>query len=141
MKDNKKIKNMEINYLCPYCNGYLNVEDNIVFSTRTKKNDLGLLLLHPELGNYTVNKHGSFNYDEGETLEFHCPMCHKNLTAYSQDNLAKVLMEDEKGFIYEILFSKVAGEKSTYKTIGENVEIYGKDSGRYIDFVNLSLMH
>lgn len=132
---------MAINYLCPYCNGYINIGDNIVFSARSQDNTMGLIFLHPELGNYSVEKHQSFNFTEGEKLEFFCSICHKNLTSWTQENLAKVILEDEKGNIFEILFSKVAGEKSTYKTIGENVEVYGEHAKRYLDFVNLSLMH
>jgi uncharacterized protein YbaR (Trm112 family) len=133
--------NMAINYLCPYCNGYLNIDDNIIFATRTPKNNMGIILLHQELGNYSVTKHESFLYEDGDKLEFICPICHKNLTSWTQENLAKVIFEDEKGHIYEVLFSKVAGEKSTYKTIGENMEVYGSDSRKYLDFINLSLMH
>ena len=39
---------------------------------------------------------------------------------------------------YEVLFSKIAGEKSTYTLIGESVSMYGEDSGNYVDFINLS---
>jgi len=132
---------MAINYLCPYCNGYLNIDDNVVFSARTSENNMGLIFLHPELGNYSVLKHESFHYSEGDKLEFFCSICHKNLTSWTEENLAKVIFEDEKGNLFEILFSKIAGEKSTYKTIGENVEVYGHDANKYLDFVNLSLMH
>ena len=129
-----------MNYLCPYCNGYISINDNVVFSVRGKDGTMGLLLLHPELGNYTMSKHPDFKYVEGEILDFFCPICHKNLTSYAQDNLVKVIFEDDKEHLFEIHFSKIAGEKSTYKTIGENVEIFGEHSNKYIDFVTLSLL-
>jgi hypothetical protein len=47
-------------------------------------------------------------------------------------------MKDDKGNEYQILFSKIAGEKSTYKIIGESVEIFGEHHSNYIDFINLS---
>ena len=58
------------NYLCPKCRGFLNANDNIVFSVKTQKGDQGLILLHTELGNYKVTSHPSYNYTEGEPLDF-----------------------------------------------------------------------
>jgi len=48
-------------------------------------------------------------------------------------------MIDENNDQYEIFFSRVAGEQSTYKIIGETMEIYGDDSAEYLDFINLSM--
>jgi len=47
-------------------------------------------------------------------------------------------MIDKNKDEYEILFSKIAGEKSTYKIVGESAEIYGEHHSNYIDFINLS---
>ena len=47
-------------------------------------------------------------------------------------------MIDENKKEYEILFSKIAGEKSTYKIVGESLEIFGDHHSNYIDFINLS---
>lgn len=128
------------NFLCPKCHGFLNANDNIVFSTKTTKGDQGLLLMHTELGNYKVTSHPAYNYQEGTPLDFFCPICHAELASDVNKNLAKILMVDEKGKEFDILFSKIAGEKSTYKVIGDSIEIYGDDSGKYIDFFNLSMM-
>jgi hypothetical protein len=48
-------------------------------------------------------------------------------------------MIDEDKREFEILFSKVAGEKSTFKIIGETMEIFGDDSAEYLDYINLSM--
>lgn len=100
---------------------------------------MGLISLHPELGNYTVNKHPEFEYDEGDELEFYCPICHKDLTSGVHGNLVKIIMVDENKNEFEVLYSKKAGQKSTYKIIGETMEIFGDDSAEYIDYINLSL--
>ncbi|RLD58382.1 MAG: hypothetical protein DRJ01_12635 [Bacteroidetes bacterium] len=137
MLDNKKKGNiiMKTNYLCPKCKGVLNVGEYVIFSTRNKNHDVGLLLLHPELGNYKVVKHPDYNYEEGENLEFFCPICHKSLSTGGEKKLVKILMVD-KNKTFNVLFSQIAGEKSTYKIIGDNVEAFGKHKLKYLDFLN-----
>ena len=96
--------------------------------------------MHPELGKYKYENHPSFKFEEGKNVDFYCPICHAKITSDKHENLAKIIMIDENGKEYEILFSKITGQKSTYKIIGESVEVFGKDSDDYIDFVNLSTM-
>ena len=137
MLDNKKKGNiiMKTNYLCPKCKGFLNVGENVIFSTRNKNHDVGLVLLHQELGNYKVIKHPDYNYEEGECLEFFCPICHKNLSTGDKEKLVGIIMVDENK-TYNVLFSQIAGEKSTYKIIGDNVEAFGTHKHKYLDFLN-----
>lgn len=130
---------MALNYLCPHCNGYISKGENIYFSVRTPDFKVGLISLHTEVGKYSIDKHSEFNFDDGELLDFYCPICHAELAAKAHTNLAKIVMIDEKNNQFEILFSKTAGKKSTYKVIGETMEIFGDDSAEYIDFINLSL--
>jgi hypothetical protein len=40
-------------------------------------------------------------------------------------------MEDENGHLYEICFSRVVGEESTYRMYGKTVTAYGSDAGKY----------
>ena len=115
------------------------MNDCVVFSVKTPNHKVGLISLHPELGKYAIKKHSEFEFDEGKELEFFCPICHKNLTSGFHGKLVKVIMLDEKQKEFEVLFSKRAGEKSTYKIIGETMEIFGDDSAEYIDFINLSM--
>ncbi|MFO7843857.1 MAG: hypothetical protein R6V16_08605 [Bacteroidales bacterium] len=129
---------MKNDFICPHCKGYLNVGEYIILSAETNHNDSGLILMNPELGNYSVIKNKNFKISEGEKYDFYCPVCHEKLAADIHDNLSHILMIDEKGHEYEILFSRIAGEKSTYKIIGESVEIFGDHHSNYIDFINLS---
>ncbi len=48
-----------------------------------------------------------------------------------------VLMQDEKGKQFELHFSRIAGQKSTYKIMGKSVEHFGIDAPHYIDFLNI----
>jgi hypothetical protein len=43
-------------------------------------------------------------------------------------------MVDQKGNYFDVFFSKIAGEHSTYKTLGEELEAKGKDAGKYTYF-------
>lgn len=122
-------------YLCPQCSGHLKVGESVVFSTRSKKGVTGLILLSPKLGHYEVINHPSFDFKDGDYVEFFCPLCHVQLTSEKNENLAKVLMIDDELQESEILFSKIAGEKCTYKIVDGNVEEYGKDSSRYLESV------
>ena len=122
-------------YLCPQCSGHLKVGESVVFSTRSKKGVTGLILLSPKLGHYEVINHPSFDFKDGDYVEFFCPLCHVQLTSEKNESLAKVLMIDDELQESEILFSKIAGEKCTYKIVDGNVEEYGKDSSRYLESV------
>jgi len=130
---------MRINYKCPHCKGFLSINDCVVFSIRTSDRKMGLISLHPEIGDYSVRKHPDFEFQEGEQIDFFCPVCHAGLASDVHKKLAKVIMIDSNKNEFDILFSRVAGEKSTYKIVGETMEIFGDDSAEYLDFVNLSM--
>ncbi len=130
---------MSLNYKCPHCNGFIAIDGGVMFSVRTPDFKVGLISLHSDLGNYSVNKHPHFDYNEGDPLDFYCPICHTELGSDVHKNLAKIIMIDENNNHFDILFSKVAGNKSTFKIVGETMEIFGDDSAEYLDFMNLSI--
>ncbi len=129
---------MALNYMCPHCNGFISLDDCVIFSVKTKDFRAGLISLHIQLGNYAVNKHPEFDINPGDEVDLYCPICHTELASDVHSNLAKIIMIDENRNEFEILFSKIVGEHSTYKIIGETMEIFGDDSAEYIDFINLS---
>ncbi|NOQ25795.1 MAG: hypothetical protein GQ564_10580 [Bacteroidales bacterium] len=130
---------MNQNFICPKCKGYLNVGESIVLSAETKTGAKGLIYFSPEIGNYTIKKNTNFVIEEGEKHDFFCPLCQRKLAADIHDNLSHIIMIDKDKNEYQILFSKIAGEKSTYKIIGESYEIFGDQKSSYLDFINLSL--
>ncbi len=131
---------MKNNYLCPKCKGHLQIGDNIIFSAKTEKNKRGLILLNPQLGNYTIINHPSFKLEQGEKLDILCSICHKTLSVPELNkNLVKVLMIDEENNEYELLFSRIVGEKCTFKIKDKKIEEFGEHSSHYLDFLNLSL--
>jgi len=135
----KNLSKMSLNYQCPHCNGYLAINGCVIFSIRTLDLKSGIISLHTELGNYLIKKNPQFDIKEGDFLDFYCPICHAALASEVHDNLAKIIMIDEENREFEILFSRVVGEKTTFKIIGETMEIFGDDSAEYLDFINLSL--
>ncbi len=126
-------------YLCPHCHGHLKLEGCVVFSVKTSGGKRGLISLHSDIGNYSVKKHPDFHFKEGDRLDFFCPVCNAKLASNTHDKLARIIMIDDNNNEFEVLFSQVAGEKSTFKIVGETMEIYGDDSAEYLDFVNLSM--
>jgi len=121
-------------FVCPKCKGHLRVGDNIIFKIRNKDKQHALMLLNPQIGNYSSVKHPSFEIGQGEFVEFFCPLCNASLKSDIHENLALVLMKDEEEKSYAVYFSQIAGEHSTYKTAGDAVHTEGEDAGRYTYF-------
>ena len=131
---------MKENFLCPRCKAYLNVGKHIILCADTPHGDAGIILLDSTIGNYTVSTNKEFGIVEGEKYEFFCPVCQEKLSSDIHDNLSKIILLDKNGKEFEVLFSKIAGEKSTYKIVGNTVDIHGDQNSNYIDFVNLGLV-
>jgi hypothetical protein len=93
-----------------------------------------LLLLHPEVGNYTSIKHPQFRFNEGERVDFFCPICMQSLDADLDENLVHVVMIDENKNEQKIYFSRIAGEQSTYKVSEKGITACGEHSHRYTIF-------
>ena len=126
---------MQKYYICPKCRGHLKVGNHIIFTTKNARNEKGLLLLHPEIGNYSSIKHPSYKYSKGESIDFLCPLCGVSLQSNIDKSLVNVMMIDKDGKEYDIFFSRIAGEKSTYQVSSENdVMAAGEHSYRYTFF-------
>ncbi len=131
------ISKLKINYLCPHCRSYLRVWNNIIFTVRSPDGGKrGLLLLNPELGKYDFISHYSLIIEEGEILDFYCPVCGENLKASDiSEQMAWVVMTDEEGKEYDVYFSRICGEHSTFKIKEDDIiEKYGKDISSYMNY-------
>ena len=131
---------MNNNFLCPYCKGHLKVNEQIVFSTSTQNGKSGLTCLSPQIGNYAIVHHPSFEINKGELVSFYCPICHSNLTSNLTDRLVKVMMVNDSKEEFTVLFSGVLGEKCTYTLSQTQNEVmsYGVDSSNYVNFFGAS---
>ncbi len=122
---------MENYYLCPLCRGHLRVGGNIVFKVRNTLREKGLMLLHPEEGNYSSIIHPKFHCEEGDRIDFFCPLCMSSLDAALNENLVYVIMVDPQGKEHEVYFSRITGEHSTYKGSAGGMMATGVRSYRY----------
>ncbi len=121
-------------FLCPKCLGHIRVGDHLMFKVKNHKKESGLLLLSPQIGNYTSVKHPSFELKEGETLEFHCPLCNTSLVSEIHKDLVHVILQDKEGNRNDVFFSRIFGEHSTFETQGESLHVEGEDAGRFTYF-------
>lgn len=124
---------MEKQYVCPHCSTHVKIDNFIILLGRNNKNEKGLLLLHPEVGNYSSIKHPSFEIGKNEAVELFCPICHKSLASDFDENLSHLkLLENNK--TYDIYFSKIHGEQSTFIVNGDNITATGEHSDKYTYF-------
>jgi hypothetical protein len=75
-------------------------------------------------------------FKEMECLDFFCPICRSNLTATDVNkNLVRIIMIDKNQREYDLYFSRLRGEHSTFIISDDNiVKKYGKDSSSYVDY-------
>lgn len=92
--------------------------------------------MNPELGKYEFISHYTLDFNKMECLDFFCPVCGSILTATDvNQNLARVIMIDKDQKEYDLYFSRLRGEQSTFKiSNGDIIEKYGKDSSSYVDY-------
>ncbi|HLN21154.1 MAG TPA: hypothetical protein VK213_08705 [Bacteroidales bacterium] len=101
---------------------------------KNQKKQSGIVLMHPEIGNYSSTRHPSLEIAEGEILEFFCPLCNTSLQSDIHKNLAHVILEEKDGKNHDVYFSQISGEHSTYETSGDSLRIAGENAGRYTYF-------
>jgi len=125
---------MEVVYLCPQCRGAINAKRNIILSVRSSANQIGLALLHEEIGNYTVALSPTLKVNTGDIVDFFCPICHADLNTSKGDNLAKFVSVDEKGTETNVVISREYGERCTF-TVDDRktVKTYGESVRKYLD--------
>jgi hypothetical protein len=133
---------MDYHYKCIKCNSFLRVRENIILKFRSdlsKKE--GIILLDPRLGNYGFIVHNTVLFQKDEVVNFYCPVCHADLSAKSiNPNLVHIIMIDKDNKEYDVFFSKVAGERSTFKFDKENIiEKYGDDASGYQGYFSSKL--
>jgi hypothetical protein len=74
-----------------------------------------LLMMHQEGENYTGVKHHMFYSEEGERIDFYCPLCMLSLDAPEDENMIQVRMIDTGGYEQMIYFSRIPGEQNSYQ--------------------------
>jgi len=125
---------MEILYLCPHCRGAINAKRNIILSVKSSDNQIGLALLHEEIGNYAVALSPTIKVNTGDIVDFFCPICHAELNTSKGDNLARFIRIDDTGSESSVIISREYGERCTF-TVDDRkkVKTYGESVRKYLD--------
>ena len=117
-------------FLCPECRTDLKVKDNLIFIGENQKQERGIILFCPELGNYQLLHSENFSFEKGEHVNFYCPVCQADLSlSKAKKGLASVILITDNKIEYRIVFSKIAGKQMTIQIKdNEIVEFYGDDN-------------
>lgn len=122
---------MSRHYSCPHCNKVLNPGTKVVLLINNQ-GDRELILLSPELGDYTVVYPLSFEPKLGQRYTFLCPVCQYDLTSDENENLVELEAETLDGRSERVGFSRVFGERATFVGTGpDHVTLYGDHATRY----------
>jgi hypothetical protein len=124
---------MNVTYYCPHCRGAINVLDYIVLSARCPRHKAGLILLHEEIGNYTVRMSESISAEIGDIFDLFCPICHETLNTEKGEHFASFIRTDKTGMESKIIVSRKYGDQYTLKITGTTVESYGESARKFID--------
>ena len=125
---------MKVSYLCPHCRSAINAENYIILSAKAKNDKAGLVLLREEIGNYSVALSPSLTVEEGEVVDFFCPICQASLNLQKGDDLAKYLRIENGTDECYIIISRKCGERITFKVDkNKKIESYGEKISRFID--------
>jgi hypothetical protein len=118
-------------YQCPKCNKTLNPGTKVVLLI-DRNGDSELILLSPELGDYTVVYPLSFEPELGRKYVFRCPVCQSDLTSEINDDLVEIEAETDDGRFERVGFSRTYGERATFVGSGpDHVTLYGDHATRF----------
>lgn len=122
---------MNRRFSCPNCRKILNPGTKVVLLIdRNGENEL--ILLSPDLGDYTVVYPLSFEPEQGRKYALRCPACHGDLTSTANDNLVELEAETDDGRKEKVGFSRIWGEHATFVgTDADHVTRYGDHVSRY----------
>ena len=133
---------MKSDYLCPHCNSHLVCLDHLVLSLESSdRKKKGLLLMNVGLGDFSYLIHPSLKFESGEIVYFYCPVCRVNLKVPEiNDKLIRVIFIDQHQKRYDVFFSRVTGEHSTFKVHQDDIiEQFGEDASSYVSYFTTKL--
>ncbi|MBN1108063.1 MAG: hypothetical protein JXR66_11335 [Bacteroidales bacterium] len=129
---------MAVDYLCKMCKGHLKVKTSIILAaSKLNSSQRGLVLLDPELGNYTTTTHPPFSIEEGAEYIYTCPICHSQLNSAKYNHLVRIIRVEEDGKQYDVYFSDIGGEKCTFKLGDDKLEVQGPDASLYNKYFDI----
>ena len=127
---------MDWQYKCSKCGSMVNPGGMVTLVAISGGAQM-LVGFHPEPGNYDLYKPPGAEFEQGDTWDFFCPVCHTNLKSEDHENLCE-LIQIVDGVRKRLFFSRIAGERATYVIKDKyEIESHGDHSERYDDTVRL----
>ena len=127
---------MSRSFFCPHCNKLLNPHKKVIFLVEDG-NDLELVLLSAQLGDYSAVHSRSMQLVKGAAYTFRCPLCRVDLTSSANNRLVDLITrEGEDGQDMRVSFSRVHGEEATFLMAEDGVSSFGSHASLYDDEVN-----
>ncbi len=122
---------MSRSFYCPHCKKLLNPHRKVIFLVENG-NELELVLLSAQLGDYSAVHSRSMELVDGAVYTFRCPVCRADLTSSINNRLVDlVTREDEDGQDMHVSFSRVHGEEATFLMADDGINRFGADADRY----------
>lgn len=131
---------MENYFICPQCRKKLVEKNKVKIRAVATDGTEGTITLSPELGDYTVEYPESLTHKTGDLLSLYCPVCLADLASAKHVNLAMILSSNRVNEDFEIYFSRIVGEHSTLKIMGDHVDLFGEHASRYQDLFGNRVM-
>ena len=123
---------MKKNYLCPHCRAVLNPNVKIIFVV-AREGRRGLMLLNARPGDYGLIVGDDFQLNDGEFVDFHCPVCDVDLVSGSSRHFAEIVMSEGKAEEVKVEFSRIYGEHATFIVDGRDVTSFGENAHDFDD--------
>jgi predicted RNA-binding Zn-ribbon protein involved in translation (DUF1610 family) len=117
-------------YYCPHCRSNLNPGTKIIMRIRRGRQK-GLILLSPQVGNYTSILPEEFVLRRGESVHVSCPVCGADLISPVNRKLGEVLLRQGETDFLPVYFSRTYGEQATFVVSEEKVRSYGEHADQY----------
>jgi len=121
---------MRREYYCPHCRKLLNPGTLVVFIVDHDR-ERELVLLAPELGDYSIIYPASLTFELGTLYTFRCPLCRADLSSNLDQRLVDILSLTDDGSPVRVSFSRVFGEQATFVFASDGVDQYGEHAERF----------
>ncbi|MBU0551929.1 hypothetical protein KJ940_10605 [Myxococcota bacterium] len=120
---------MSRTYFCPHCKAILNPNIKVVLAVQAH-GQRGLILLSAQPGDYEVIVAPAFQLNEGDDVDFFCPVCQASLRCPQDSHLAELGFRSINGE-GRVEFSRVYGEHATYFVTKEEISSFGESADLY----------
>ncbi len=121
------------NYHCPQCDHLLTRDDKIYFFFYGNAGQKTDIILSAMPGVYGHLNSRNTHIKEGDRIDFHCPGCTSSLLSENKPEYVKIHLKICDGFVFDVLFSPICGEKVSYILMENEMVVY---KGNFLRTIN-----